>query len=72
MPHKALYEFIIRVGGEWLTVNKTAWLSWTGHRKLNGREYHGPIFYFGTTRLVTDRQARACPCIICQRTANAP
>ena len=48
-------------------LDKRMWLSWSGRRWLNGREYHGPIFFLGTNVLVI-RQARQCPCSICQRT----
>ena len=52
---------------EWKPLDKKTWLSWSGRRRLNGREYHGPIFFLGTDEPVV-RQARVCPCDVCQQT----
>lgn len=63
-----LYEYEPHaLTGEWRPLDKTTWLSWSGRRRLNGREYHGPIFYLGSKKKV-DRQARVCPCDVCQQT----
>jgi len=63
-----LYEYEPHaLTGEWRPLDKATWLSWSGRRRLNGRDYHGPIFYLGSKKRV-DRQARVCPCDVCQQT----
>ena len=53
--------------GERRPLDKQTWLSWSGRRWLNGREYHGPVLPLGGTEPVK-RQARVCPCDVCQQT----
>ena len=55
------------LSGERRPLAKRTWLSWSGRRWLNGREYHGPLIPLGGTHPVK-RQARVCPCDVCQQT----
>jgi hypothetical protein len=51
----AMYE--IQANKQWLTVTHNIFRSWGGKRRLNGKPYHGPMFYLGTkTRAITRRR----------------
>ncbi len=52
----------VRINGRWYAVSMYIWRSWTGRRRMNGREHHGAVFVLGTNRLTDSNQARECPC----------
>ena len=52
----------------WIEVKESVWKSWTGHRRLNGEDYHGPVYNLDTD--VVYNGARACGCSTCQ--SNVP
>lgn len=57
--------------GNWITaVSRDEWSAWTGRRRWNGVEYHGPVTYLGTTNPY--RGPRVCSCPRCQSTVEAP
>lgn len=37
----------ISVNGSWVEVNDWIFRSWSGHRRLNGGAYFGPVFLLG-------------------------
>ena len=49
--------------GQYFTAPPDVWNSWTGHRQINGEEYHGPVYYSGTHTTYTGK--RVCPCTTC-------
>lgn len=55
----------IMVAGQWILVTDEIWDSWTGLRRKNGEEHHGPIMpLFERDKTYTG--GRVCPCKICQ------
>ena len=58
----SLYE--IAFDNKLLTASYDMFSSWTGHRFINGHEYHGPIFIVDTTTIYTGY--RHCHCHTCQ------
>lgn len=67
----AVYEYEASAdSGVWARMDKKMWLCWSGRRRLNGREYHGPLFSWWTDPpMLCKRQARVCPCSVCQQTS---
>jgi hypothetical protein len=57
-----LYE--VGTGGVFVTVSHDVFSAWTGHRRLDGSDHHGPVFNLGTTIQYTG--PRTCPCSTCQ------
>jgi hypothetical protein len=55
---KAMYE--VRVNGRWVKVAYYEWRSWTGLRRLAGKDFHGPVVLLGTTQVIPATQAREC------------
>lgn len=48
---------------EWLTSDEDTWRSWTGLRKRDGEDHHGPIYVAGTERVWDGK--RDCACARC-------
>lgn len=59
----------IDVKGAWTEVTRDVWNAWTGRRMLDGEEFHGPVFGFGTTQVARDVH-RMCACKTCQDSIN--
>ena len=49
--------------GHYFAAAPDVWNSWTGLRRRNGEDYHGPVYYTGTRTTYTGK--RVCPCTIC-------
>ena len=43
----------IKIRSSWTKVTLYIFRSWGGERKLNGKPYHGPVFYLGADNRVT-------------------
>lgn len=54
--------------GKWIKIDEFHFRSWTGLRKIDGVDYHGPIFMLGSCMPGSKRQRRVCPC--CFKTQN--
>ena len=53
----------------WLATNETSWRSWTGPRRRNGEDHHGPVFARDGDAVYTG--LRECSCSTCQATVTA-
>lgn len=49
--------------GQYFATEEFIWDSWTGPRRRNGEDYHGPVYYTGTRATYTGK--RVCPCTTC-------
>lgn len=58
----------VKTGGIWVATSEDIFRSWTGPRRINGDEHHGPIYALGTQTLYTG--ARICACRECQSTVD--
>jgi hypothetical protein len=52
---KNKYELKTRPTSEWVKVTEYIFRSWTGQRRINGVEYHGPCYYLGTDEIACVR-----------------
>ena len=50
--------------GVWLLATPEFWNSWTGLRRRNGYDHHGPVRHLDADSLW--QGARVCPCATCQ------
>ena len=48
-PPEALYE--VQNGNRWLTTTEYLFRSWTGERRIDGKPYHGPVYFLGSDRI---------------------
>lgn len=62
------YEVRMPDNGEWLIVERDAWLSWLGERSILGIPYHGPVYTADTHQPFTGR--RFCLCSTCQSSVS--
>ena len=53
----------------WLATNETSWRSWSGPRRRNGEDHHGPVYALDGTAIYTG--LRECSCSTCQATVTA-
>ena len=58
----------LRGATEWLTTTEAVWTAWTGPRRRDGEEWHGPVYGMDGSGLYDG--PRACPCGACQGTAK--
>ena len=56
----------VAVAETYVPVGPEVFGAWTGIRRINGEEFHGPVHHIGTTIPYTG--ARTCPCSTCQST----
>lgn len=54
---------------EWLPSEEKIWLAWTGPRRRNGEDYHGPILPLNQPN-TTYNGPRECACSTCQSTVS--
>lgn len=54
----------VKVGSSWVETPDDVFRAWTGERRINGDEYHGPVFAFGTE--VPYGGSRVCACRECE------
>lgn len=52
--------------GEFFVAPPEVWDSWTGLRRRNGEDYHGPVYFAGTRTTYTGH--RMCSCPTCSET----
>ena len=50
--------------GVWVLAAPDLWDSWTGLRRRNGSDHHGPVRHLGADTLW--QGSRVCPCATCQ------
>lgn len=56
---------------EWIEVTETVFRSWTGLRRINGDDHHGPVYNFGSigeSKPYTGK--RVCGCSVCQESVT--
>lgn len=53
----------IELSGQWVLVDSELFGSWTGFRRLNGSDHHGPVNYIEGGLY---RGSRSCSCPLCQ------
>jgi hypothetical protein len=58
-----VYEILS--GKRWFPVTKALWTGWTGLRRLNGEEHHGPITYLDSPGRAYHGK-RTCGCGVCE------
>lgn len=54
----------------WIEVTEDMFRSWTGLRRINGEDHHGPVYNFGSDGVVYSG-SRTCGCNVCQSTVTA-
>ena len=54
----------VKVGPSWIEVTDDIFRSWTGERRINGDEHHGPVYALGSDVPYTG--SRVCGCSECQ------
>lgn len=47
--------------GEFFVAPPEVWDCWTGLRRRNGEDYHGPVYFTGTRTIYTGRRTCSCP-----------
>jgi len=52
----------IKLHSKWVAVDAYIWRSWTGLRRIDQAEHHGPTYLLGTNKLGSPKQARECLC----------
>jgi len=57
----------IDVDGSWVLAQRELFSSWTGLRRINGEDHHGPVVYLGGGDY---RGRRVCQCSTCQSTVD--
>ena len=60
----------VELNGAWVLVDRGLFSSWTGLRRINGEDHHGPVAYLGEDKEY--RGHRVCPCPTCQSTVDGP
>lgn len=58
--------FQVELSDAWVEVDESIFASWTGMRRINGEDYHGPIYNFNSGSEVPYTGVRTCKCKICQ------
>ena len=59
----------VKTGGIWVATSEEIFRAWTGQRRINGDEHHGPVYSLGTEIMYTG--ARVCACKDCQSTVES-
>lgn len=52
------------IDDQWFRVSDWIWRSWTGRRRFEGVDVHGPVFTLGTNDIGT-KSIRVCDCVNC-------
>lgn len=56
---------------KWFEVTENVFRSWTGLRRINGEDYHGPIYHFGSEDDSKPYNGtRSCGCNTCQQSVS--
>ena len=59
----------VQCSSEWIEVTEAIFRSWTGLRRVNGEDHHGPVYKFGVAgESKPYTGSRSCGCSICQTT----
>lgn len=57
----------VKYGEDWIETPETIFRSWTGLRRINGDDYHGPVYNFNADETGMPYTGnRTCGCMICQ------
>lgn len=56
--------FEVCLDDSWTVTTQEIFTAWTGRRRFDGVEYHGPVYHLGTGSMY--RGARVCPCPVCE------
>lgn len=57
----------VMIENEWVEVTETVFRSWTGFRRINGEDHHGPVYGFESPHDSSPFDGkRACGCNTCQ------
>lgn len=66
----AIYQ--VKLKDDWVETTESIFRSWTGLRRINGEDHHGPIYNFGTDEALGPYTGnRACGCSACQAHTEA-
>lgn len=58
----------VKIDDDWVEVKEEVFRSWTGHRRINGEDFHGPVYTFGSTiDSIPFTGRRECGCSACQQ-----
>jgi len=62
----------VRLNEDWVETTESIFRSWTGLRRINGEDHHGPVYNFGTSNeVVPYTGSRSCGCGVCQASTEA-
>lgn len=62
----------VKYGEDWIETTETIFRSWTGLRRINGDDHHGPVYNFGTDESIAPYTGiRTCGCLVCQTHVEA-
>jgi|DEB19_MinimDraft_3_1074340.scaffolds.fasta_scaffold16538_2 hypothetical protein len=56
----------VELSGAWVEVDEDIFISWTGLRRINGEDYHGPVYNFNSGSETPYAGSRTCKCGVCQ------
>lgn len=59
-----IYE--VEENAAWLEVPKSVFMAWTGCRRTNGVDFHGPVYSIDAKQTAPWAGGRACSCTTCQ------
>jgi len=58
----------VKMDDTWIEVKEEVFRSWTGSRRVNGEEFHGPVYNFGSIDdSIPYTGRRECGCSVCQQ-----
>lgn len=62
----------VKYGEDWIETTEAIFRSWTGLRRVNGDDHHGPVYNFGTDdKIIPYTGNRTCGCEACQVNVEA-
>lgn len=62
----------VKYGEDWIETTESIFRSWTGLRRINGDDHHGPVYNFGAEAPITPYTGnRTCGCLTCQMHVEA-
>ena len=61
---EAIYE--VEDSATWVEVPHSIFMAWTGCRRVNGADFHGPVYSVDATRSKPWQGSRMCSCSACQ------
>lgn len=56
----------VKLSDSWVEVTDSIFRSWTGDRRINGEDFHGPVYNFKDESNKVYTGFRSCGCKVCQ------